>query len=291
MYDPNPSRGCGTKKHDAFYLEGAVGAVGDLYAWTWCLGDGLDDSILLALPPRQESFINPAATITSGELYLADDVYVPAEYDHALYGRVLQSTRNIGIGDHVGSQNYSAYGFAKECGVYGPSRRVSRETAMRYAALMEELKRAGKSHCLPIMFTHSRVPVFVSEWERKMAYQIALLFGWYDGLWQADSHPEACWLVDDWGMYSRHDQYPGNRSQMIPILAVVEGIDREWSAHRHDRQWQEARAFYDTLAYEDQPIGLSWITHVTYVLPADGRFDPELLNVPGLQFLDLEKVK
>ena len=52
--NPNPTRGCGKKKHDAFYGEGGgFYSNGALNVWTWLLGDGIDNNVALEIPARQ----------------------------------------------------------------------------------------------------------------------------------------------------------------------------------------------------------------------------------------------
>lgn len=278
----NPGRGCGKKKEDAFYLEGgAPSAKGNLWAWTWALG-GHDASAPIVLPPRQVVGVNPAACLTTGTLVKADDQYEPAEWDAPTYYRLLDSTKRIGVGDHVGADNYTAVSFAKETMEYGLSRRVPRNVAALFAELIR------KHGAIPSMMTHSRIPVFSTEAEMNVALELAL------DIWpemENDLHKCATWMVKDWGMYCsiRRNQYNGKRSAMIPILNVVGGLDKDWESHKGNPKWQAARETYDKFFYHEQVFGMAWILQVTYTVPENGKVDESLFNIPGLRFLDLKK--
>jgi hypothetical protein len=278
----NPSRGCGKKKEDSFYLEGSPpSGSGNVWAWTWCLGDGIENIAPLIFPPRQVTFVNPAACITTGDIVLADDDFKAAEWQYDLYARMCLAMKTIGIGDHVGKNHYSCTSFAKETNEYGISRRINKDTALVYAALI------AKVGALPMLFTHSRVPVFTDINQRQQAIDIAL--NMWPGFKSDQMHMEATWQMTDWGMYNspRRKQYNGNHSFMVPILNIVSALDNDWSLHKQDPVWQEAKEFYETLIYQEQPFGLSWVLQVTHTLPKDGQVDKSLLDVPGLRFLDL----
>lgn len=280
----NPERGCGKKKRDAFYLEGGLPSKsGNVWAWTWCLGDGIDDIAPLAFPARQITYINPPACLATQSIVKADDHYIPAEWDEELYVKLCESMKAIGVGDHVGSKFYSAASFARETNEFGLSRRVTKKMALAYAAIIQQFG------SFPSLLTHSRVPVFRSVAERQQALDIAL------NIWpEFDSehlHFDATWRVENWGMYSskRKRQYNGKHSFMVPVLNAVSGLDRDWNLHQHNPLWQEAREFYKELMYQEQTIGLAWVLRVTYTLPKDQQVDKSLFDVPGLRFLDLSK--
>lgn len=281
--NPDPPRKCGRKKPDSFYIEGSLVPGGSLHAWTWLLGNGVDDILPVELPPRQMSLINPRACIASGEKVLADDEFVPIDTaDGELYIQLENSIKNVGIGDHVGKNNYSAYSFAKETAELGASRRVNRDIAELYARLIAQFG------AVPIIFSHSRVPVFADKRHFKG------VFGFCKTLWhhigERSWHGNACWRLPEWGMYARHDQYDGRNSAMTLILATVDALDNNWNAHRAFPLWQEAKEKFDNLMYQEQLFGGSWITQVTYTLPDDKMINPAIWHIPGINILNLEVV-
>lgn len=280
-YDPNPPRGCGTKKENSFYLEGGeMRPGGTLHAFTWCLGDGLDDVAPIAVPPRVVSVCNPAASIVEGTL--VKNPYEPAVWSSDLYEQLQTAVPTHGVGDHVGSNNYSAYTFARETQWHGPSRRVPEAVAAAQALYIYE------HGPIPVLFTHSRIPVFRSEAEMEEA------MGWACDLYNTDFAQyrvgEASWRRDNWGLWARKGQNTGDDHYLIPILQVISTMDITWRSRSDMKIWQEARDFFETLRYVEQAFGLSWITRVTYTLPQDEaqrseivKEMPELFNVIDLK--------
>ena len=283
----NPSRGCGTMKEDSYYLKGFMDSDGhgQLWPWTWVLGDGYDEVILIEFPARQVTVINPAAIMTTKELITAAPRYRPSSDTlKERYADMKTRTRGVGIGDHVGATHYSAHSFAKETKELGPSRKISRDTAIQYNEMM------AKYGPLPIMFTHKRVPLFRSIYEQEKALDHVQDTSSEEINWGEKNH-NATWLDDKWGQYAEKRQTTGQDHYMVQVLGMIGQLDTNWRAHSHTDAWHEARAFAKSLNYVEQPIGLSWLTGVTYTLPSEGKAqaaEKAQLAMPGVDILDLD---
>lgn len=293
MYKINPKRGCGTKKHDSFYAEADVGQGGHLASWCWLLGDGLvgGDILPMRIPPRGQVIINPAATLTLRDLFVADGPFQPLTSDQAeVYTHYKNRTKHIGVGDHVGSEHYSAFSFAKETAYYGPSRKMAPDMAKIMAHIIYQ---AGP---VPILFSHARVPLFKADVNIEVMQQlideaeadyIKLPGTGID--WQSKNY-EATWLHSDFGMSARLDHYLGKDHFMVAILQALDMVDRQWSEVSHLKSWQALKSKFNKMIFYEQAIGLSWLTRVSYTLPAsDSRYKPEFLqSIKGLHIIDLD---
>ncbi len=284
--ESNPTRGCGTMSDDSFYLKGdGFSSNGDLWLLTWVLGDGFDEVMLFDLPSRGVTAINPAATIATRELIpVRPQFRSTSETIMARYKDMLTRTRKIGVGDHVGSDNYSAYSFAKELKEHGPSRKISRDTADVFAKLIME------QGPVPIMFTHSRIPLFRSLYEQEKALEYVQSTLSEEINW-GNKNENATWLHDNWGQYAVKGQYTGSDHYLIPVLSMLGEIDRNWRRHMHTEAWHDVRDWAKSLDYVEQPFCLSWLTGVTYTLPAtDKEQAAEIVgrDMPGVDILDLD---
>jgi len=284
MSNANPNRKCGTKKENSFYLECAMGAGGALSSWTWLLSDGIDEVITIKLPPRSMTVINPIATIVEREIVLADestDRYNSKDEKSLLYEHLRSKTRDLGIGDHVGSDNYSPHDFAEEVRNYGPSRKVSRLNAETYALI---LKKYGP---FPIMFAHSNIPVFRDKHQRDKA--IALGMGIDDRYW----HNEyvSTWRMLDWGQYVRKDQVDGRNQYIVRFLEILDKVRTVRATPENQDAYIQFNAFMKGVTFMEQPFGLSWITKISYTLPSSGILEDEsILKIPGIKILDLSLI-
>jgi hypothetical protein len=275
-YFGNPKRGCGTKKKDAFYLEGGeLSRQGELWAGTWFLGSGLFDDLDTArgcnitIPPRQMGVYNLPATIANGQLEIATGKFVPVDQENVnVYNRLRGQKRlkRIGIFDHVGTSHYSPWSFADEIMQLGPSRRVTPEFALFVAAL---IRRIGP---VPVLFTHSKMPVFEASEDRDAAIRSL-------GIDTEILHLDPTWMRVKFGMYS--DMYNGHRSYLIPVL----------------KELALGTSVPMGIQFCEQPFVASWYTRVTYTLPDDGMIDDKiqemyeqgLINVLNLD--ELEEVE
>lgn len=279
-YEPNPQRGCGFKVENAFYLEGEIRPGGSLHSWVWCLGDGLEDVAPVAVPPRAIVGANPAASIVEGTL--TENPYEPAEWNADLYERLLQSMPHQGVADHVGANNYSAWSFAQETSWHGASRRVPPAQAKALGLYIFE------NGPIPALYTHSRVPAFRNETERERA--IVFTRDLYNTDFTDYWIREASWQNTGWGMYARKNQDRGEAHYLIPVLRMVDKLDCHWGSVSDLDVWQEAKAFFDSLRYVEQTIGLSWLTRVSYTLPTNEKERSELVKeIPGLFLIDLKE--
>lgn len=278
----NPVRGCGTKKRDSFYAEGTIKSGGALHAQTWFLGDGVDNIIPVNIPPRKMMYGNIAATFAAGEVILADVDFIPRQWEVELFDRMLLATKQFGIYDHVGKDNYSAYSFSEELGLYGPSRKMPKETAVIFAKLIHQ---RGP---LPIVFSHDRMPVFRSETQRD-AFVELVLQRWPNAEPENGYDYDPVWCNDNWGMYARKNQYNGWRNYLTGVLAFLDSIDRDWKVNKNDPIYIQAKSILDNCIFQEQFFSASWITRISYTLPEDGQIDESLINIPGLNIIDLEK--
>jgi len=273
IYFANPARGCGTKKRGGYYAESEMEAGGILNMWTWLLGDGLEggENCLLSIPPRRAIYGNLAASLALGEFIPLD---APTDFNglEGFYEALKGRTSSVALFDHVGSKFYTSWAFATEAKQYGPSRRIM-------PAMAEEL---AKYVPLPIVFTHSQMPLFRDEVERAEAvYFIEELMG-VNG---ADLSMEAIWFNQEWGIYSGNDA--GDSHYMTYILSLMWRL-KKWT-DKQDDLYQEARKFFNGLNYAEQPFGVSWITRVGYVPKndADETDVADDLTAKGINLIDL----
>lgn len=269
-YQSNPKRGCGQKVEGGFYAEAEMGPGGMLAPWTWVLGDGLEGGVncLAAVPPRRSLYGNTAASLVLGEFVGADvPVYFMDEQSRE-YERLRRRAGTVALFDHVGSQFYSAWSFANECKLYGPSRRLSPLLAKELAQKVP----------IPIVFTHGRMPLFRGEAARARA--IWLMNELVDGFEPEKLYLEATWLAADWGV--RAAMGNGAESWLRPLLSVWHRLERDWTAVKDNPLFQEARAIFDECLLVEQPFGISWITKVGYV-PKQGEDVAEAAQEMGRQ--------
>lgn len=283
MNNPNPPRKCGTKKHDSFYAEGGELEIGGaLRIWTWLLGNGMEDNVFLEVPARQVVAIDPVLTVFFKSFMYPTDakIVIPEELEE-LYDRLNLAMKSPGVADHVGANYYTAHNFASEVRTLGPSRRIPKKTA-RYLA--EIISIMGP---IPMLFTHSKIPVFKDIHQLNEAINIFHeVTNHY--LYDTTLFWEPTWMADDWGMYARRDQMPGDDHFMLPILSMIDDID---SGIIEDERIED---FFKSLDYVEQTLGLSWLTKVTYTLPKDDNplaYDDDIYEIPGLNILDLDAVR
>ena len=273
FYQPNPPRGCGTKKKDAFYLEsGEVGDRGTMWAATHLLGSGLLEDLdtirgcNIKVPPRQMNVYNIPGTIANAQLEPVTQGFVPVDVENGeLYERLKNvRVKRVGVIDHVGSSHYSPREFSLELSMLGASRRTTPEFAMMVSAF---IRRVGP---VPVLFTHSRMPVFETEMDRDEALA-QMMF---------DARPEnlrATWLNPDFGMFTGMDN--GGGSYLHNVL-------------RHIDEGYE----FPGVSFCEQPFAASWYTRVSYTLPDDGMvneriqqmYDRGLINIIDLDEIEKE---
>jgi len=288
MYHANPLRGCGSKKPNSFYAEGgAFSESGTLYPWTWLLGDGLEQNIFMSLPPRQIQLLNPILTILFQNYMPANGPGVPIpphqdwEYEH-----LQQATTTPGVGDHVGSQHYTAMGFAAETEQLGASRRISSKVAK---ALAMAINQFGP---MPAMFTHKDIPSFRNENELRIALNHV---GACMDKELGDLFRQPTWKHDNWGMYGNRGQWIGYQHFMIPVLIFLEFLKTKWDEFKDDLVWIEAKEYFRGLRYVEQTFGMSWLCQVAYTMP-EGGDEPEenvlkiLEDTPGISVIDLNEI-
>lgn len=288
---PVGPRGCGSMKENSFYGGADLSVSGGLHTVTWLLGDGVEGgfNIFTEVPPRGHPIINLPATITTGELWW--EGMAPPQYEAVgdpdaanRYKRLTSVTKGIGVADHVGSKYYSAHSFARELQAMGPSRKMSPTVAARLAEIIYHF---GP---VPIMFTHSRMPVFRTADRRDEAFALAQALG-TEKLPADYFEWDATWRNPRWGMYAQQGHKTGAHHYMAYLLSYVDGIDRHWSSHKDDDDWKAFRSFMKGIRFVEQPFCLSWLTKVSYTLPADKKVKPDLLKIPGLEFIDLDAKK
>jgi hypothetical protein len=296
MTDRNPSRGCGSKVPDSYYLEGddiALDGSGMFWAWTWFLGDGIEDFILVSksqLPPRSTMVANPAATIIEKTLVRGDYPYEPDIKNRWKYTEITTATMRIGSADHVGTNNYTPWSFAKETNKLGASRKITKEMAKVFAEIFQE------HGPYPMLFSHSHIPVFESIEQRDEMISLSSESLAYSLDMQAlaDEFPiEERWLGPtwerpSWGQYSFKNQEPGFQHFMVPILIAMHDMKRN---HTDEKHWSKVRKAYSKLRFTEQIYGASFMTKVTYTLPEEGKTiaaQEAEHEVPGVELLDLD---
>lgn len=271
MYKANPKRGCGTKKKGGFYLEGGeLDEGGTLYTATYFFGTGLLEDmdtvrgVNIHVPPRQMNIHNIPGTIANAQLEAATSKFVPVDtenwalYQHLKGGRV----KRLGIIDHVGSSYYTPWTFSEETRMLGPSRRTTEDFAFTVAGLIQ---RFGP---IPVLFTHSEMPVFETEVDREDALTALMLE-------PSRKMLQATWFWGDFGMYNGMN--PGITHYMRHVLRAMNNGET-----------------FDNVTTIEQPFVASWYTRVTYTLPEDGKvsdkiqqmYDAGLINVLNLDEIE-----
>lgn len=271
----NPARGCGRLKRGGYYLRGLSGVGGHLSLITWVLGNGIagNGHPHIEITARKPKEFNPPATLLFREMCTEKPLGMTPD-DECEYGDLLARTRALGIADHVGSEHYTAYQFAKELREHGLSRRVHPD----FAFLVN--KHVRTKGCVPIFATHSQIPYFRDKVKLRGAYELA-----------CDYFPEArdrevweheTWLKPDWGMT---EKYPdkGWGHIMLPILALV---DAAYSARKSSRYY-DARAIVRKWAYHETFFVATWVNQVAYVLPEDRKVPPQVA-MAKLAIIDLD---
>ena len=276
-YQTNPTRKCGKKKADGFYGEaGDSCAGGFLWPWTWLLGDGIDKTILANVPPRKMVLINPAATIAAGELVWKGDAGTIEDME--LYNQLsADKTKSIGVGDHVGRM-YTPYNFAQECKLYGPSRKMTEQEA---AAIGKLIHHVGP---LPIMFTHSEMPIFKDIEQRDEALRLIAECRNVD---LSHYYLSPVWEDKNWGQYAVSDHLHGSNNYLVLVLEFLDRLFKDWKEYKIEPGYKEARDFFKGISFVEQPFGLSWLTNISYTLPKDGESKRDLDVIPGLKIIDL----
>ena len=92
-------------------------------------------------------------------------------------------------------------------------------------------------------------------------------------------------MKEDWGMYARRNQMPGDYHSMLPILSMID--DLEDGELLNDEFFPGVEGFFDSLTYTEQTLGLSWLTKITYTLPEEGEVGEDVYGIPGLNIIDL----
>ncbi|KKM01694.1 hypothetical protein LCGC14_1791850 [marine sediment metagenome] len=285
----NPERGCGTKAPGGTYCEGPTSSTGGaLRTWAWLLGDGHSECIPLTVPPRQMIVINPAATITICAIVKDRQPYFEGLAE-AAYLHLLQVTKNQGVADHVGEKYYSAYSFAEETKRHGPSRRIPKAMAKR---LLDIVWSRGP---IPMLFTHNRMPIFNSPGHFDVATEHAMYCLGLNSLHDEDINWNPTWQHPEWSQYS--DGYRGDDHVLIPILRLLDELDRDWRNKKSIPAYVDAKEFFSEVRGVEQAVGMSWMKKITHCAKEDGTYDEEILEMQhyyGKQMvhtIDLEELE
>jgi hypothetical protein len=287
-YHPNPKRGCGKKTNDACYAEGGEFSLdGMLLPWVWLLGDGVRDNIYMKIPPRQVVLVNPIATLTLRDL-IGDGwpFEIPQEQESLFENLTKGIKKSRGLADHVGTRYYTPYSFARECEEHGPSRRVSKDMAKELAEIIFQ------EGPIPMLFTHGLMPVFRHEEDRVHALTLVEECYQADLNWKAFDYVLPTWMDERWGMYG--GCWGGGAHYLVPVLTTLSLMQSKWSEIKDVEAWQRFRKFFENskhVRFVEQPFGMSWLCQISYTLDEDGKADPEMLDVPGLNIIDLDAVE
>ena len=105
------------------------------------------------LPSRTQVAINPRRTLATKQLRLYDP-------GHLMRRNTPPHIAQWGLADHVGSSHYvDPFDFTDECGKRGPNRRMSPENAKQWAERTP----------FPVLFSHSKIPLFESQGQAERA--------------------------------------------------------------------------------------------------------------------------
>ena len=213
------------------------------------------------VPARGMLEIDPAGTLTMGEIvpYNVPNLY-SGEYQET-YERMVRMVKDRGLVDHVGSNNYTVWEFLEELRLQGVNRRVPpafiRSVAMHLP--------------LPIMFTHSKVPVFN---DAKHLESVFSYIRQVKELSHSEPHFGANWLRGDWGMYS--DQGNGGDNAMIDVYQVMHRLERK--EYQRVGAWVDLETIFREIRYEEQPIAMSWVTDAIKIVGKDTAVSEKDMN-------------
>lgn len=249
-------RGCGHLVPGGYYLSsvGCDSRMGSLQAVTFPFGDSLKDIVFCkgVVPSRGMLLIDPAATFTLQSITTPTKLLAlqgdEADLYHSLRERVLE----VGLIDHVGRRHYTSAEFTSELYDRMPNRRVHPDVARKIAPMLP----------LPVIFTHSQIPVFRSSDERGQALS---LYQEYAEL--GDVFIDTNWMRPEWGLFAHHDD--GRDHFMIPILALLDKLTRDWQQLAHSPWWRKVKEFFDSLQYAEQPFAISWFVQAIRIVNDD----------------------
>lgn len=241
----NATRGCGNKKPGRCYGESSMGPGGILNLWTWFTDSGLSGLTLplegapkqgmLEINPRLSLLWRTVVTYAQGLVIERDSPPdMPAH---------LERLGNYALLDHVGENNYpSGWDFVAEVLRLGPSRVIPAGIAVE----------ASKHTPFPIIFSHSRVPVFAST-EPLEEYIVEALDEEPNNLRLASCLHYADWgmYVDDWDGWDTRGNQDRPNAPAQALAKILEGIGRHGLS-------------YPGYTMREGLVGASWITKVTY---------------------------
>ena len=276
----NPARGCGQKKEDAFYAECESAPGGNLQRWIHILDDGGTEHELPLwyAPPRKSIMFNPQASLVANEIVRDGDEFSFLDEDVDLFVSLKGRIPSRGLVDHVGGKFYSAYSFYQETMAHGPSRRMSRDSAVTLARYIH------KYGPCPIFFTHSRIPVIGPE-QRGEVERVCVAC--LDSLEIKEDRWQRTWENQDLSLFRGGSGYNGNRSIMLAVLSIVSQLEKNWKNRRNNPAYQAAKELFDSVQFAERPFGATWITRISYTVPSDDVIDTAALSVPNIALIDL----
>ncbi len=249
---PNPQRGCGRLKEGGFYARGDSAPGGTLGAWSWTLGEHVigGRNLTISVPARQMTVIRLSATLHTRRL-MTEAVMLPDDSP-------LTKLPPFAVIDHVGSEFYTPYSFARECVECGPSRRIPANVAKAIAPYTP----------IPIVFTHSWLPI-------TDAGTVNDLLAWADPRLIGDDnlHFSPTYERPSWGI--RKGDYYGGDHWIIPVLRRMHEASGEQEVHL--TKLMPTEIVEQTLTAE-QIFGISWLTRVIRVVTGE-EDDAELENL------------
>ena len=247
-------RGCGHLVPGGYYLSsvGCDSKFGTLQNVTYPFGDGTDNVIYCkgVVPSRGMLLVNTAATFALQSVTQFDASSLSfRDGQRNLYESLCQRVLDIGLIDHVGTRHYTPVQFIAELYDRMPNRRIHPELARKLANLLP----------LPVVFTHSHIPVFRDERERDVALA---LYEEYAEL--NDVRLDTNWMLDDWGVFANN--YDGRDHYMLPILALLDKVTRDWQQLAHSGYWRRVKKYFDSLTYAEQPFAISWFVQAIRIV-------------------------
>lgn len=263
----NPERGCGTMKEGGFYGRGDFSGAGTLNAWTWALGEHAlhpgAKNYTVTVPARQMGVCNLPATLLTGQLITGASGLAPLD--------MPDSIKNLPIGaliDHIGADHYTPWEFAQEVRALGPSRRIPENIA----------KAIAKHTPLPIVFTHSHMPLVPSE-----ADVMGPLCDWAGVTMDDYFGPTP--FMEGWGL--RAGDKKGDNHWITAVLRAMHnaGIKGENTLLKSGLDNDVTGG----MLMAEQIIGISWIIRCVYIAP-EGETDERLseIEAAGIEPVRLE---
>lgn len=270
-YEPNPERGCGTKKDNSWYMECEITSEGTAVSWVYCFGSHINDgrNFMPNVSAVGMQQINMPASLLDG--------LITNRTDHPMYEALAKKIGILGWLDYVGDGYYSGMSFANEAITMGVSRKVTKENAMLALETAPTVILFLKK--MPLFSTiedAQRVSIMAIDYLQSRAI--------LDGNQRESYRMGPCWLEPDWSF--EKDGWWGDTHYMRLIMTALHWLKADTSGPSDFGN--EMREMARLGKFRAMPFGMSIINRVSYTKPLDGKEMDRDANKFGVSIIDLE---